>query len=96
MLAVATVKQMLGSSGSSGGGNEQETTAGVFGLPLGRELVLAAALGFLVAAGWNVYRGLSGKLEKHLRTHEMSEARAQDRARDRAASATSRAAPSSR
>lgn len=74
LLAVATVEQMLGSSGSSGGGNEQERTAGVLGLPLGRELVLAAALGFLVAAGWNVYRGLSGKLEKHLRTHEMSEA----------------------
>ncbi len=75
VLAVLTVKKILGSGGSggSGGGNEQQTTAGVFDLPLGRELVLAVALGLFVAAGWNVYRGLSGKLEKHLRTHEMSE-----------------------
>jgi hypothetical protein len=72
VLGVAAVKQMLGSGGSSGG-DEQQRTAGVFGLPLGRELVLGVALGFLVAAGWNVYRGLSGKLEKHLRTHQMSE-----------------------
>ena len=72
LLAVATVERMLGSGGGSGGG-EQQKTAGVLGLPLGRELVLAAAIGFLVAAGWNVYRGLSGKLEKHLRTQQMSE-----------------------
>jgi hypothetical protein len=72
LLAVLTVETMLGSGGSSGGSEEQRT-AGVLGLPLGRELVLAGAGGFLVAAGWNVYRALSGKLEKHLRTHELSE-----------------------
>jgi hypothetical protein len=68
-LAVLAVSQLFGSGGSSGGGSgsEQKATAGVFGLPLGRELVFAAALGFLVAAGWNVYRGLSGKLEKYVR-----------------------------
>jgi len=71
ILAFLAVKVMLGSGGS--GGDEQQTTAGVFGWPLGRELVFAAAAGFFVAAGWNVYRALSGKLDKHLRTHEMSE-----------------------
>ena len=71
VLAVLAVQVILGSSGS--GGNEQETTAGVFGWPFGRELVLGAAAGFFVAAGWNVYRAVSGKLDKHLRTQEMSE-----------------------
>jgi len=71
VLAFLAVKVLLGSGGS--GGNEQQTTAGVFDWPLGRELIFAVAVGFFVAAGWNVYRALSGKLDKHLRTHEMSE-----------------------
>ncbi len=64
-----------GGSGSSGAGNaqEQQATADVFDLPFGRELVLGAAACFVAAAGWNVYRALSGRLEKHLRTSEMSE-----------------------
>jgi Domain of Unknown Function (DUF1206) len=72
-LTVATLRESGGSGSSGGGQSEQQTTAGVFELPLGRELVFAAAGGFLIAAGWNVYRALSGKLEKHLRTHELSE-----------------------
>jgi hypothetical protein len=71
LLAVLAVERLLGRQGSTG--NEQEKTAGVFGLPLGRELVLAAGAGFLVAAGWNVYRALAGDLEQHLRTYEMGE-----------------------
>jgi len=71
VLAVLAVKVMLGSGGS--GGNEQQTTAGIFGWPLGRELVFGVAAGLFVAACWNVYRALSGKLDKHLRTHEMSD-----------------------
>jgi hypothetical protein len=43
LLAVLATKTMLGSPGTSG--DEQERTAGVFGLPLGRELVLAVAAG---------------------------------------------------
>jgi Domain of Unknown Function (DUF1206) len=74
-LTVLTVSILAGPDGSSSGApDEQQATAGVFDLPLGRELVLAAALGFLVAAGWNVYRALSGKLEEHLKTSEMSDA----------------------
>jgi hypothetical protein len=73
-LTVSTLRESGGgSSAASGGQSEQQATAGVFDLPLGRELVLAAAGGFLIAAGWNVYRATSGKLEKHLRTHELSE-----------------------
>ena len=72
VLAYLAVQMMLGSSGG-GGGNEQQTTAGVFGWPLGRELVFAVAGAFFVAAGWNVVRALSGKLEKCVETHEMSE-----------------------
>lgn len=71
VLAFLAVELLLGSGGS--GGNEQQATAGVFGWPLGRELVFAGAAGCFVAAGWNVFRALSGKLEKHLRTHEMGE-----------------------
>jgi len=70
-LAFLAVKVMVGATAT--GGDEQKTTAGVFGWPLGRELVFAVAAGFFVAAGWNVFRALSGKLEKHLRTHQMSE-----------------------
>jgi hypothetical protein len=73
-LTVLTIQTLRDGGSSSGGGqSEQETTAGVFGLPLGRELVFAAAGGFFVAAGWNVYRAFSGKLDKHLRTDEMGE-----------------------
>jgi hypothetical protein len=73
-LTIATLRDSGG--GSTGGGDdskEQQATAGVFDLPLGRELVFAAAGGFVVAAGWNVYRALSGKLEDHLRVHELSD-----------------------
>ena len=75
-LTISTLRDSGGGSAASNGGatgDEQQTTAGVFDLPLGRELVFATAGGFLVAAGWNVYRALSGKLEKHIRTHELSE-----------------------
>jgi len=71
LLTIQTLRD--GGSSSGGGQSEQQTTAGVFDLPLGRELVYAAAGGFFVAAGWNVYRALSGKLEKHLRTDELGE-----------------------
>ena len=71
VLAVLAVKFMLGSEGA--GTNEQKTTAGVFGWPLGRELVFAVAAGLFVAAGWNVFRALSGKLEKCVQTNKMSD-----------------------
>jgi hypothetical protein len=74
-LTVLTIQTLRDGGSSSGGGgqSEHQATAGVFDLPLGRELVFAAAGGFFVAAGWNVYRALSGKLETHLRTDELGE-----------------------
>ena len=73
-LGVLAVQVLLsGGDSSSSGGSEQQTTAGVFDWPLGRELVFAVGAGFLVASGWNVYRAFGGNLDKHLRTHEMSD-----------------------
>lgn len=51
---------------ASGGGSQQKETAGVLQWPGGRWLVLAAGVAVLVAAGWNVYRGLSRKFEDQL------------------------------
>jgi hypothetical protein len=71
LLTVLAVERLLG--GDGGTGSDQEKAAGVFRLPLGREIVLATAAGFAVAAGWNVYRALGGDLDRHLRTQEMTE-----------------------
>ena len=58
--AVSIIVSGSGSSGGSGGGDQQSTER-VFDLPLGRWIVLAAGLGFLVAAGYNGYRAIVGK-----------------------------------
>jgi len=71
VLAIRIVVQGGGSAGS--GDTEKKAASGLIGLPLGRELVLAAAIGVLAAAGWNAYRALSGTLDKLLKTGEMSE-----------------------
>jgi hypothetical protein len=59
---------------SSGGSNEQKTTAGVFDWPGGRYLVYAAGLAFVGAALFNGYRAVTCKFEKKLKTSEMGEA----------------------
>ncbi len=48
-------------AGAGGHGDERKQTQNAFDLPLGRWLVLAVGVGFVAAAAWNVYRGLSGK-----------------------------------
>jgi hypothetical protein len=53
VLALAKVA----SGGGGGGSSEKQATAGVLDWPGGRFLVAGAGAGFLVAAGWNVYRG---------------------------------------
>jgi len=72
-LCVLTVSTILDEK-SSGGSNEQKTTAGVFEWPAGRYLVYAAGLAFLGAALFNGYRAITCKFEKKLKTSEMGEA----------------------
>lgn len=71
-LCGLTVSTLVGSG--SGGGNEQQTTAGVFERPLGRYLVYAAGLAFVGAAAFNGWRAITCKFNKQLKTGEMSEA----------------------
>jgi hypothetical protein len=75
-LGVLTVAKILGAD--SGGGSataaEDQTTAGILGLPFGRYLVFAVAAGFLGAAGWNAYRAATCNFRKRLRTWRMSDA----------------------
>jgi Domain of Unknown Function (DUF1206) len=60
-------------TGDGGGSkNEQETTKGIFGWPAGRWLVFAIAAAIAGVALWNLYRGLSGRYKKQLKTGEMS------------------------
>jgi len=59
------------SGGSGGSGGEREATKGILGWPAGRLLVGAIAIAIFAAALWNVYRALSGRYEKQLKTGEM-------------------------
>ena len=74
LLAGLTVDRIVSSGGGSSGSNEQQTTAGVFDLPLGRYLVYGAGLAFLGAAAFNGYRAVTCKFNKKLKTGEMGEA----------------------
>ena len=74
LLAGLTVDRAFSSGGGSSGSNEQQTTAGVFDLPLGRYLVYGAGLAFLGAAAFNGYRAVTCKFNKKLKTGEMGEA----------------------
>ncbi len=60
-----SVLQVLLTSHSSGE-SQQKQTAGAFGWPAGRWLVLAAGAVILGYAGWNVYRGVTCRFEKQL------------------------------
>jgi Domain of Unknown Function (DUF1206) len=73
ILCGLTLSVLVG-NGGSGGGNEQETTAGVFDRPFGRYIVYAAGLAFLGAALFNGYRAVTCKFNEKLKTGEMSEA----------------------
>jgi hypothetical protein len=73
LLAGLTIDRIM-SARDSTGSNEQQTTAGVFDLPLGRYLVYGAGLAFLGAAGFNGYRAVTCKFNKKLKTGEMNDA----------------------
>jgi hypothetical protein len=72
-LGVLTVAKIVGAGGGASG-KEDEATAGVLALPLGRYIVFAAAAGFLAAAGFNGYRAITCNFRKRLETYRMSEA----------------------
>jgi hypothetical protein len=74
VLCAFTVSTLVEGRSKGGGGNEQKTTAGVFEWPLGRELVYAVGLAFLVAAGFNLWRGVTCRFNKKLKRGEMNEA----------------------
>jgi hypothetical protein len=60
-------------TGGGGGSNdERKTTKGILGWPAGRWIVFGLAAAIAGAALWNLYRGLSGRYKKQLKTGEMS------------------------
>jgi hypothetical protein len=69
-LCFVAVSILMGASGSS---SEKKETAWVLGWPAGRWIVGAVGASFLVAAGWNIVRGLSRKFKKQLDTASMGE-----------------------
>jgi hypothetical protein len=71
-LCWTAVSILAGDGGGGGSNDEQEATRGVFGWPAGRWLVFAVAAAIGAAALWNLYRGLSGRYKKQLKTGEMS------------------------
>jgi hypothetical protein len=72
VLCGLTVSTLVGNG--SGGGNEQETTAGIFDRPGGRYLVYAAGIAFIAAALFNGWRAVTCKFNKKLKTGEMGDA----------------------
>lgn len=70
-LCGLTISTLVGNG--SGGGNEQQATAGVFERPGGRYLVYAAGVAFLAAAAFNGYRAITCKFNKKVKTGEMGD-----------------------
>ena len=73
VLAADTLLDPRKEPSGSGSDEASDKTAGLLGLPFGRELVFGVAAGFFAAAGWNVYRALSGKLRKRIASSDLSE-----------------------
>lgn len=67
-----TAIEVLTGSGGGNSNQEQDATRGILGWPAGRWLVFALAAAIAGAALWNLYRGVSGRYKKQLKTGEMS------------------------
>ena len=70
-LCAAAVSVVIGESGGSRN-EEKEATAGILGWPAGKWIVMGIAAGIAAAALWNLYRGISKRFLKQLKTGEMS------------------------
>lgn len=70
-LCAAAVSVLLGEGGGSGN-EEKKATSGILGWPAGKWIVMAIAAGIGGAALWNLYRGVSRRFLKQLKTGEMS------------------------
>lgn len=69
-----TAVSIVVDAGSSGGGGKQEKAAAVvLDWPGGIALVTAVGLGILGYGVWNVYKGLSGRFMKDMKTEETNE-----------------------
>lgn len=69
-LCAAAVSILLGEGGS--GDEEKKATSDILGWPAGKWLVMAIAAGIAGAALWNLYRAVSQRFLKQLKTGEMS------------------------
>ena len=79
LLGVSALRA-IGDRGSDGGGNAQQTrdwTARLLDLPYGRALVVAAGLGVMGYAGYQLYRAGTDKVKKHLELADAGPARAE-------------------
>jgi Domain of Unknown Function (DUF1206) len=71
-LAAITVGIVVGAGGGGSSGQEDEATAALLDLPLGRWLVGAIGVAIVGAGVFNAYRALSGSFRKELREEQMS------------------------
>jgi hypothetical protein len=70
-LCAAAVSIAVGEGGGSGD-EEKRATAGILGWPGGKWIVMAIAAAIAAAAVWNLYRGVSQRFLKQLKTGEMN------------------------
>lgn len=71
-LAAITFSIVVGAGAGGGSGQENEATAALLDLPLGRWLVGAIGVAIIGAGLFNAYRALSGSFRKELREEQMS------------------------
>jgi hypothetical protein len=74
-FAVSTFETAI--AGSAGGGSDatsKNATGGLLGNPGGREIIIAAGVGFVIAGAALAVRGVLRKFERNLDTKRMSEA----------------------
>jgi hypothetical protein len=74
VLCGLTVERIFDGRSGGGGSSEKKATGGVFDLPLGRWLVAAVGVGFLVTGGFNAWRAITAKFNKKLKQEEMNDA----------------------